>query len=439
MPGLVKATLADASKPKDTAIEVQLNPTSLRLQMANSVDGGRSRGRQVQQYQATSSTTLSMDLVFDTADEGTTGTARSVREKTAEVARFVLPAKKGSKQVPPRVRFTWGEFVLEGVMTSLTEDIDLFSAEGVPLRAKVSISISGQDPNFANLATGAGANQGANATNPGGQSTGPGSSGTGAPDRTALALGGESAAEFAARVGLDPAGWRGVTAGLEGSLSLEAGAQIDFSADVSVSTGIGVSVGVEAGASASAEVALGLAPAGGTTDRGAGATSLAGFALSAAGGVAAAAATVATGRADAAASGARQAFGTSAPRAARARTDAERPVASDGGGPAAGRDGPDPRAASFGFGVPLRPRVRGAAADRLARVQGAGRLAARAPSDGGPVTTDPTVPPWLALPLADRVRRVADRVQGEHRPSSRCGCGERPSVGARCGTCGGLR
>ena len=55
---------------------------------------------------------------------------------------------QGSKQPPPRVRFSWGEFVLDGVMGSYSEDLDLFSASGVPLRAKVSINIQEQDPDY---------------------------------------------------------------------------------------------------------------------------------------------------------------------------------------------------------------------------------------------------------------------------------------------------
>ena len=40
-------------------IPVQFNPSSLRLTLSNSVDGGTSRGRQVQQYNGSSSTQTS--------------------------------------------------------------------------------------------------------------------------------------------------------------------------------------------------------------------------------------------------------------------------------------------------------------------------------------------------------------------------------------------
>src|SRR5258708_7307240 len=109
--------LSPAARPQavGSPIEVQFNPTSLRLQMQNSIDVGRTRGRQVEQYNGTSSTTLSCDLIFDTADEGTTGSPVNVRDKTARVRKYLLP-REGSTAAPPRVRFQWGAFIFEGVM-----------------------------------------------------------------------------------------------------------------------------------------------------------------------------------------------------------------------------------------------------------------------------------------------------------------------------------
>jgi hypothetical protein len=483
MAGLVKATLALASdKGAKDAIEVQLNPTSLRLEQANQVDGGSTRGRQVEQFPGMSYAKVSMELVFDTADEGTTDQPRNVREKTRQIARFVIPVKGGAKPAPPRVLFSWGPFVLEGVMTSMSEDIDLFASDGTPLRAKVNISISVQDPKFAELKSGPGSFTANQATAPGASAPGgPGTSGAPNPDRTALALGGESAAEFSARVGLDPSNWRALSGSVGNSLSLQAGAQIDFAADASVGGGIGAGVGLEAGVSASAQAALGLA---GSATSATSATA-AGFALAAAGGVAAAAAGAATARASAAAGDARHAFsaaipavagaasgGTAGAVAAGAGTASAGAAATSGAGGAASgsalpiastssrlKAGPvatvvpasDRRAISFGFGVPLRPLVGLAAAERRALVQGSPRLSGRGAGQGTSTTSDPTVPPWVVLPALDRARQVADQAQAMRRPSC-CGCGGATrggspggvAVGAAaggftCGTCGGMR
>ena len=371
MTTLEKAVLEELDKAgqvvPDTAIKVQFNPTSLKLQMSNSTDGATSRGRQVQQYNGSASTTLSVQLEFDSADEGTTDEPADVRARTAEVARFVLPGASGSKQAPPRVQFRWGTVIVGGVMTGMSEELTLFSAQGVPLRASVSIDIKQQDPKFEALERGPGANPDT-AAPPAGKPTrraGPGTAGRGgrgAGGRTAEALDGESAADFLARNGLDPSAWRAIAGLLDDPLSLSAGLAVDFSASLSVDAGIGVSLGFAAELDVSAGASLGL-------EAGASAELSAGLALAGAGGVTAAAETLAAGEASAAAGRARAAFAAPAPPAAAAAAAAADPRAPLSTAPTARTLGPvpaaprplppraDPRATSFGRGVPLRDRV----------------------------------------------------------------------------------
>src|SRR5258706_8123670 len=118
MAELKKATLqeitADASaKPvSGTELPVQFNPASLKLDLANKIEGGDTRGRQNRQYLGKTSTTLTFDLHFDTADQGTTDEPVSVRTLTAAVERFVLPKGEGNtKQAPPKARFHWDQLV----------------------------------------------------------------------------------------------------------------------------------------------------------------------------------------------------------------------------------------------------------------------------------------------------------------------------------------
>jgi hypothetical protein len=415
-----------AAQPRETGtpIKAQFNPTSLKMQVTNEVRRPGGRGRQAEQYVGASSTTLSFELIFDTADEGTTGGPVNVRDRTRQVLRFLLPSA-GNRQAPPRVRFKWGAFVYDGVVTTLTEDLDLFAANGVPLRAKLAVSIKEQRPEFAALQSGPGARSGSGAVRPVAPSGGgagpvppgagppalPGQGGGTAPaDRTAPAIGGESAAEFAARQGLDPAAWRAVAAGVATPLALEAGRQIDFSTALSPAPGIGVSAGVEAGVGLSLEASLGL------DARGAGA----GFALSAAGGVQAALATAANTRAATEASATKAAFGlpgatpvgaapVGSPRTAQRPEPRPAPPTVDG------------RATSFGSGVPLRPRVHAAAAERPAAGDAWVRVAPRRAQPIDPVR-DPAIPPWAALPEHDPGRAAADAAQGHRRPKRPCGC-----------------
>src|SRR6185369_21645 len=101
------------------------------------------------------------------------------------------------------------------------------------------------------------------------------------------------AAEFAARVGVDPTAWRGIAAGqIDGTLSLPAGAEIGFDASLSAGAGLGVSAGLEAKVAPSIEASFGLSPDGAGREAAAASLTAPGFALSAAGGVAAALETV---------------------------------------------------------------------------------------------------------------------------------------------------
>lgn len=475
---LVKLTAGDNPTEDGTPVEVQFNPASMRLALTNETEGGRSRGRQERQFTGLSSTDLTFDLVFDTADEDNGGQPRSVREKTAIVEQFVLAsASSGDRNrrlVPPRVRFRWGDsFHIDGVIKTLSIDFDFFAANGTPLRAKMSVSIKEQNPRYELQQR----DQGANGSDPApGEDSGgaPGSTGGGPTDRTATALAGESAADFAARVGLDPGAWRAVAGALDGTLSLQAGLEIDFSAGVSLGAGIsaGFGAGISAGVGVSLEASFGLdvstggAFGGGSFSGGVAGSTGSGFALSAAGGVSAAVETVAAARSDAAATAARNAFvappapaRTSAPiarpsmpeqpRAPLRTADAASPVsaARESGGSSSAPPPPlaDARATSYGFGVPLRPRIAPAADQRSG-----GRVPLRpyARLNEAQVSNDPGAAPWISLPAAGTSQpaaRALARAPSRGQPSSAhigpaatarggtgCGCGG----GCKCG-CGG--
>lgn len=434
------------------AVPVQFNPTTLRLQLSNQAAGGNSRGQQVRQYTGTSSTTLTLDLVFDTADDGTTEQPRSVREKTGIVEQFVLPQGEGqTKQTPPKVRFHWGDLIIDGVVDNVNIDFDHFAPNGTPLRAKVGLSIKEQDPKYMYLESGAGANTASNAPTPGSPSAAmPGSSGSGG-DRSAPALAGESAADFAARMGIDPFAWRGLAGGLGGSLSFDAGVEIGFSASLNAGIGIGVSAGVQIGASVSLDVNLGLKVqnTAASTIKGV-ATKTAGFNLAAAGGLGAAMETSKMAATQSAVFDARAAFqqaSTSASQPAsvqlslpeQSRTPllqnrstsssaaADRAASSA----ASGNTAPTPpradrRATSYAFGVPLRSTVGAAARTRSSAMEGASALSSathtNASSGDPPETFNPTIPKWIALPDSS-TRQTATR--SRRRMLSPCGCGGR--------------
>lgn len=446
MPQLTKATLEEVSTDDITVIvPIQFNPTSLRLQLANRTEGGDQPGRQARQYIGTGSATLSLELIYDTADEGTTGWPKSVLEYTSQLEYFITPRLQGGQhQAPPRARFSWSEFSIEGVVEGLTVELDHFAHDGTPLRAKASLSIKGQNADYQFIEIGPGANDGAAPAAPGqpkpaaapGASNNPFSNalnglannpvtdalGKGraaladAQGKVARALSGESLSQLAQRNGLDPAAWRGLAAGLSNPLSLSAGALVSLGGGRLGAPSRPRGGAPQGGAGASPASRLGLAPSAPSRDA---ATNLArGYALSAAAGVGPA---VQQARAQAAADkvrDARLAFAAPSPlRGAGAQAAAGPGVmATDGEGRAAAAARIDLRAVTFGSGAPLRPRRRTAADDRVDALNGSGRR----PSQGDgmpPTTTDGSTPAWLALP-----RRGTGLRSGTARGGG-CGCG----------------
>jgi hypothetical protein len=341
-----------------TLITVQVNPTSLRLALTNNTDVGKSVGRPNTTFQGSSSSTLSFDLMMDTADQADQADQKTkppggpvdVQTLTAQLERFMLPKTGEPKGVPPRVLFTYGSLRVAGVMSALNLEYDLFSSTGVPLRAKASVTIKEQMPQFNADLLGAGANKGSAATPAVPSTKGSGARAAGSPaDRTGTALGGESAADFATRMGLDPSTWKTFAAGISDPLSLDAGLQIDFSSSASASAGIGVQAGATA-------TGTGADPADATTP----VNSLSPAALTAAGGVSATIAQQALSQSAAVAATARAAFAAAAATPAGGTPTA--PAAAQAAGTGSGASpvpqfSPDPRATSFGFGIPLRPLI----------------------------------------------------------------------------------
>ncbi|WP_255768582.1 CIS tube protein [Pseudarthrobacter sulfonivorans] len=373
-----RATVAPA---ENGTFDVQFNPTSLKISRQNNVDKGGSTTRtQARQNPSAQSATLSFDLEYDTAEGDASGQPADVRDQTAKVRQFVEPDKDHAADAPPPVRFVWGTFHFSGIVTQLTEDLDYFSPAGRPLRAKLAITITEQDPAWEANATGPGAQDAKAAIRPGeaGVRTGLGAAPAPRPDSTATAQGGESVQQLLARVGADPATWRAAMAGLNGPLALTAGTQVQLSAGLSAEAGMGMSAGFAAGSQLGTAALLGTVlgitsgagletgtdasggvriNAGAAINAGAGVTAemAAGFALAAGGGVCASVNTMLSARAELQIGTARAAFDVPATRTtalAGSSAGASR-MAHNSVNAAAPLD---PRTQSFGMAIPLRPR-----------------------------------------------------------------------------------
>ncbi len=248
-------------QPKGT-YEVQFNPTSLKITRQNNQDQGASTTKSVRrQNPSTQSATLTFDLEFDTAEQADkNGVPVDVRTLTHIVRQFAEPSKAKATSPPPPVRFIWGTFIFQGLVTQLTEDLDYFAEDGRPLRAKVSVTITEKNPDWEARAVGAGARDQSNATPAGsGQGAGPGAPPAKNPDTSTRAQDGESLQQVLARMNADPAAWRAAMAGLDSPLGLAAGAQVQLAMGASAALGIGASAGFGLGVGASAAATLGAA------------------------------------------------------------------------------------------------------------------------------------------------------------------------------------
>lgn len=381
-------------------VVVQFNPTSLKLTRSNNVDRSGTTRDPARQNPSAAPATLTFDLEFDTAEGDASGKPFDVRDLTKEVRQFVEPPRGAPAEAPPRVLFRWGPLNFPGIITQLTEDIDYFSAEGMALRAKLSVTITEQDLAFEINEKNAGSRRDSAATRPGSGGGGaPGSSGTSNPTRTTAANAGESLQQLLSRLNENPSAWRSAMNGLSSPVGLAAGAQVQVAAGASAGVGLGASAGFGAGASAGVSVAAALGVSagagfaagasagasagtsagaatsavvagGGALSAGAGAgagfggsvgvtagglagasaRTQAGFVLAAAGGIGAASNLVVATMSDAAVASARSSFAVPAAGGLSASLGVSATV-SDATGAAV-----DPRSVSYGAGVPLAVR-----------------------------------------------------------------------------------
>jgi nucleoid-associated protein YgaU len=98
---------------------------------------------------------LSIELFFDTSDKGMSTQAESVTAETDKI--YSLARIEPSGHAPPPVTFYWGKGFpganvsdeldnqkresFTGIITSIRQNFTLFSSGGVPLRAKLTLSV----------------------------------------------------------------------------------------------------------------------------------------------------------------------------------------------------------------------------------------------------------------------------------------------------------
>lgn len=137
-PNIVRASFR--IRGSDDSFDVHFNPASLQYTITNTMRNTGS-GNSAKQYVDESTGKLSMELLFDTTDTG-----EDVRLHSVRVARLMEPGE--SDKTPPVVEFEWGLYTFAGMMEKYKETMDFFSADGVPLRATITLTLASQDELF---------------------------------------------------------------------------------------------------------------------------------------------------------------------------------------------------------------------------------------------------------------------------------------------------
>lgn len=152
IPTLAKAKLIPlddqgAESDESKHIKVQFNPSSLKVSLANTLKADSKSGDSgsAAQYVDKSSSSLSIELMFDTTVDFEEVKANTdVRLQTQKIAAAFMKPVEGSDDkllAPARCRFQWGAFKFVGMVGSYNETLDFFSPEGIPLRAKLGLSL----------------------------------------------------------------------------------------------------------------------------------------------------------------------------------------------------------------------------------------------------------------------------------------------------------
>jgi len=267
------------SPAPEQVVKVHFNPASLQYTVSNTL-GPAGQGAGSRQYVSATVAKLTMDLVFDTTAENLSGEVKGgedVRSTTDKMAQMLRPFSGENEKTPPRVEFSWGAYRFVGTVEQYKETLDLFSHDGVPLRAGINLTLSSDAPNFESASAPQSSADRAGASSmevPGG--AGPsGVASAGGDPRAARAVasanasaslrfGGSASLLVDANVSLGaPAAFA------SSSLSLGAGAGVGIGGGVGAGGGIGATagaafaglrVGAGAGASASLPNARALLP-----------------------------------------------------------------------------------------------------------------------------------------------------------------------------------
>jgi hypothetical protein len=122
-------------------IDVQFNPTEYTLNKGAQIAEIAIPGLDspILQFIRGQNERLTLDLFYDTTDEGMGEPARDVRDLTKSI--YQLVKIQPQTHAPPRICFTWGKGLsFKAIVESVQQKFSLFNPVGIPLRATLSVT-----------------------------------------------------------------------------------------------------------------------------------------------------------------------------------------------------------------------------------------------------------------------------------------------------------
>jgi LysM repeat protein len=131
-----------APRVPNPVIPLRFNPTEYQLQKANNFQEIPIPGLESPpiQFVRGGAEKMIAEVLVDTSD-----TLEDVRVAYVDALRGLMNLNR-DLHAPPIVRFTWDTEVFRGVLESLNVTYVLFTPDGVPLRAKLSLSLKEYRP-----------------------------------------------------------------------------------------------------------------------------------------------------------------------------------------------------------------------------------------------------------------------------------------------------
>lgn len=119
----------------DERIDVMFNPSEYSLDSSNKFHWQRVQGlsQPIAQFISGEATSLSMELFFDTYEQGT-----DVRKKTMQIVSL-LEVDQDSN-VPPICEFVWGSLQFRGIVEKVMQRYTMFLDSGLPVRATLQVT-----------------------------------------------------------------------------------------------------------------------------------------------------------------------------------------------------------------------------------------------------------------------------------------------------------